>query len=246
MAETTVEKGPRVSGSPVLRGMMQAMPVVMGYLTVGFAYGVLAGQGGLSLAATVMMSLIVYAGSSQLIAAGLFASGQPLLSIVFTTFIVNLRHLLMAAAIAPYLSRWPKWQRLLFSTELTDETFALHSTQFAQEVPSPRQVFAVNLTSHLSWVLGSILGYVAGSLVTDVRPYGLDYALPAMFIALLMLQIKNRTTVLVAIFTGLIAIILHLLGVKTWAVIISTLIGASFGLLLESKGSGKQEEVEAK
>lgn len=231
MAETV---GKVDGNSPVGRGMLQAMPVVMGYIPVGFAFGVLADQANLSLTATLLMSLIVYAGSSQLIAAGLFAAGQPMLSIVFTTFIVNLRHLLMAAAVAPYLSRWPKVQRLLFATELTDETFAIHSMQFGAGVPPQAQVFATNVTSHLGWIVGSLLGYVAGSLLTDVKPFGLDYALPAMFIALLLMQIQNRKMIVVAIFSGAVAVLLHLVGVKTWAVILATVIGATFGVVIEN------------
>jgi 4-azaleucine resistance transporter AzlC len=217
----------------VWRGVLQALPVVLGYLPIGFAFGVLAGQGHLSLTATLLMSLIVYAGSSQLIAAGLFASGVPLLSIVFTTFIVNLRHLLMSAALAPYLARWKTRDRMLFAAELTDETFALHSLQFQQEVPSKRQVFATNVTSHLAWILGSWLGHAAGTLLTDVKPYGLDYALPAMFVALLLLQIRDRVMVWVALFAGSLAVLLHLSGGKTWSVILATVIGACFGVVVE-------------
>lgn len=234
MSEVTVKGGAGSGQPPVVRGVLQAMPVVMGYLPIGFAYGVLADQAELSLFATLLMSLVVYAGSSQLIATGLFAAGMPMLSIVFTTFIVNLRHLLMSAALAPSLSRWPQVQRLLFATQLTDETFALHSMQFQKEVPAKGQVFAVNLTSQTAWVLGSLLGYVAGTLFTDVKPFGLDYALPAMFVALLLLQIQHARMVIVALFTGMVSVGLTLLGVSTWAVMIATVIGATFGVVMES------------
>lgn len=230
---TETQQQPRRS-SPLLRGILQAMPVVMGYIPVGFAFGVLAGQGHLSLTATVLMSLIVYAGSAQLIAAAMFASGQPMLSIVLTTFVVNLRHLLMSAAVAPYLSKWPRLSRLLFATELTDETFAIHSMQFATLVPQPQQIFATNVTSHFSWVVGSVLGYAAGSLLTDVKPYGLDYALSAMFIALLLLQIKHRKMVYVALVAGLLSVMLTLVGISTWSVIIAAVLGATVGVVLET------------
>ncbi|PWK10278.1 AzlC family ABC transporter permease [Tumebacillus permanentifrigoris] len=234
MAESVANTESRQNSSPVIRGMLQALPVVMGYIPVGFAYGVLAGQAHLSLFSTLLMSLIVYAGSSQLIAAGLFASGQPMLSILLTTFIVNLRHLLMSAAISPHLSRWPTLQRLLFALELTDETFALHSLQFAQRVPGARQVFAVNITSHLSWIFGSWLGFVANTLLTDVRPFGLDYALPAMFVALLLLQIQHVKMVVIAVLSGALAVLFNLLGFETWSVMLATVLGATLGVVLET------------
>jgi 4-azaleucine resistance transporter AzlC len=206
----------------------------MGYIPIGFAYGVLAGQAHLSLFSTLLMSCIVYAGSSQLIAAGLFASGQPMLSILLTTFIVNLRHMLMSAAMSPFLARWPQAQRLLFAAELTDETFALHSLQFAKQVPGAQQVFAVNVTSHLSWIFGSWLGYVANTLLTDVRPFGLDYALPAMFVALLLLQIQNYKMVVIAMCSGALAVLFNLFGFETWSVMIATVLGATIGVVLET------------
>ena len=240
MAGTVMKAERTGSSSPIVRGILQAMPVVMGYIPVGFAYGVLAGQAGLTLFSTLLMSVLVYAGSSQLIAAGLFAVGTPMLSIVFTTFIVNLRHLLMSAAVAHALSRWPQWQRLLFATELTDETFAIHSMQFAKEMPAKAHVFAINVTSQLSWVIGSWLGFFAGSKLTNIEAYGLDYALPAMFVALLLLQIKHRRMVCVALFSGAVSVLLYLTGAKTWAVILATVIAATFGVWLESR-SPKQD-----
>ncbi len=83
---------------PWLQGMVQAVPIVLGYIPVGFAYGVLAQKAGLSAFNTLLMSIIVYAGSAQLIAVGLVSSGLAPLSIIITTFIVNLRHMLMSAA----------------------------------------------------------------------------------------------------------------------------------------------------
>jgi len=248
MADSWVQDEQQATQSPVWQGMLQALPVVTGYLPVGFAFGVLAGQAELSLFATLLMSVIVYAGSAQLIAAGLLAAGQPMVSIVLTTFIVNLRHLLMAAALAPALSRWSWGKRLLFATELTDESFALHSAQFARVVPPPAQVFALNVTAHAAWVLGSLLGFVAGALVTDVRPYGLDYALPAMFVALLLLQLQGRRMAFVALLSGFVAVLLHLAGIKTWSVILAAVLGASVGTWLELRAgqhAGQRDDQKA-
>ncbi len=107
------------SGRPAwVRGVARAMPIVMGYIPIGFAYGVLAQQAGLSLFNTLAMSALVYAGSAQLIAAGLFAAAAPALSIVATTFVVNLRHMLFSAALSPYLRGWRgkgNWQLLPMS-----------------------------------------------------------------------------------------------------------------------------------
>ena len=215
------------------KGVTRAVPITMGYIPVGFAYGVLAQKAGISPLNTVLMSVLVYAGASQFIAVGLFANQVSALSIIFTTFIVNLRHLIMASALAPYLKGWRNLEIAAFGYELTDETFAVHSAQFADHVPAKAEVFATNVTAQTAWVFGSWLGIVAGQLISDVRPYALDYALTALFIALLVLQIKNRIQVLVALLTGGFTVGLLQLGMNQWNVIVATVAGATVGVVLE-------------
>lgn len=123
--------------SPLVSAFRQTLPIILGYVPVGFAYGVLAQKSGLSGINTILMSLLVFAGSAQLIAVGLFAAKAAPLAIVATTFVVNLRHLLMSAALAPYLRGWSKSRLALFSYQLTDETFALHVGRFAKGETGP-------------------------------------------------------------------------------------------------------------
>lgn len=214
------------------KGILQAIPIVLGYLPIGFAFGVLAHGAGISVFNVLWMSLLVFAGSAQFIAVGMIESISPPLTVIITTFIVNLRHFLMSASISPYLARWGKGRRALFGFQLTDETFALHSAQFFEEVPPAAQIFSANATAHLSWVLGSILGALAGGLVTNTEKIGLDYALPAMFIALLLAQLRSRYEVMVAVISGAVAAGLYWLGYQRWYVIIATLIAATIGLLV--------------
>lgn len=220
-----------------LRGVSRALPITLGYVPIGFAFGVLAQKAGLSAFNTLAMSIFVFAGSSQLIAVGLFAAGAAPLSIILTTFIVNLRHMLMASALAPYLSRWRKLELSAFAYEITDESFALHSVEFPRVAPSggpdASESIALNLTAQVSWVLGSWLGLVAGGLITDIKLFALDYALPAMFIALLMMQLKNWVQLIVAIATGIIAVGLLMAGWDQWYVIAATVIGATLGVMVE-------------
>lgn len=226
-----VEAGPARRGW--LTGVSQALPIVLGYVPIGIAYGILAQKAGLSAWNTMLMSLIVFAGSSQLIAVGLFEAGAPGLSVILTTFVVNLRHLLMSAAVAPYLKRWRKAELAAFAYELTDETFAVHSVRFAAHGPNQAEAFTINLIAQAAWLLGSWLGLMVGGLISDARPLALDYALPAMFIALLVMQIKDRVQIGVAVLTGLLAVGLLLAGVNQWNVILATLAGASVGVGIE-------------
>ncbi|SKA92576.1 4-azaleucine resistance probable transporter AzlC [Paucidesulfovibrio gracilis DSM 16080] len=239
MSETTSsprpQAAPRTLAPGLLSGARQALPLVLGYIPVGFAFGVLGAKVGLSAANVVFMSALVYAGSSQLIAAGLLAVGTPPATIIITTFIVNLRHLLMSASLAPHLKDMNRLQQALFSYGITDETFAVHSGRF-QNPDSPisrAESFSLNVTAHGAWVLSSWLGVTTSTLIPDVRPVGLDFALPAMFIALLVMQTRTRLHVIIALGAGALSTGLFLSGMNQWNVIVATVAFAGLGAYLE-------------
>jgi len=214
-------------------GVKRALPIVFGYVPIGFAYGVLAGKSGLSESNTLLMSLIVFAGSAQFIAVGLFASGTGPAAVILTTFVVNLRHMLMAASLAPYLSGWKKRYLAFFSYELTDETFALHSSAAGKLNECRLEALSLNMTAQVSWVIGTLLGIVASGLIGDIKPLGLDYALAAMFIGLLVGQCESPVRIITAIISGIIATLLYLAGWHQFHIIIATIAGATLGLGIE-------------
>ncbi|NLS77876.1 MAG: AzlC family ABC transporter permease [Chloroflexi bacterium] len=214
-------------------GALQALPIAAGYLPIAFTYGVLAQGAGLSTLNTLLMSLLVYAGASQFVAVGLLASGASPLSIVLSTLIVNLRHMLMSATLAPALKGWRWRQQGAFAFELTDETFAVHAMKVSTGALNPAESLALNLSAQAAWIAGTALGVLAGQVVGDLRALGLDFALPALFIALLALQIKGGRQFAVAIFSGGLAVALQRAGWGHWHVIGAALAGATLGSLLE-------------
>lgn len=230
-----VDKSRQLSPSSVhcWAGFKRALPIVLGYIPIGFAYGVLAGKSGLSETNTLLMSLIVFAGSAQFIAVGLFAAGTGPAAVILTTFVVNLRHMLMAASLAPYLAGWKKRYLAFFSFELTDETFALHSSAAGKLNGCRLEALSLNMTAQASWVLGTGLGIIASGLIGDIKPLGLDYALAAMFIGLLVGQCKSLVQLITAILSGGIATLLYLAGWHQFHIIVATVAGATLGLGVE-------------
>jgi len=212
--------------------MSQALPVVLGYLPVGFAYGVLAVKAGLSIANAGLMSILVYAGSAQLIGVDMIGSGSLALSVIATTLVVNLRHVLFSAALAPHLSGWPRLRIARFCFQLTDETFALHATRFHNGQQSVRKTLAINAITHSAWVAGGILGAVAGGYVPDVKPLGLDFALPAMFAVLLVGQFLSKAHVLAALLGGALALILSRTPAAPYATLTAAVAAAAAAALL--------------
>ncbi len=217
-----------------LSGMRQGLPIVFGYIPVGFAYGVLAQKSGISVEGTVAMSVFLFAGSAQFIAVDLISRGVPMASIILTIFVVNLRHLLMSAALAPYLKKWPARLRWLFAFELTDETFAVHAGRFAKGDRPRAETLALNVTAQSSWVGGGLLGALFSELLADDKVFGLDFAMPAMFIALLAGQCRRGGMFALAALIGAAAsVLLVLAGINRWNIIFATLIAATLATLLD-------------
>jgi 4-azaleucine resistance transporter AzlC len=217
----------------IFKGMIQALPIVIGYIPLSLAYGVMAHEAQLSFFATFLMSLLVLAGASQFVAVSLIVQGQSLLAIAFTTFVINLRHLLLATSISQSIARWPTWGRVLFSTALTDETFALHNMWFSEHKAVYPQAQATNFTAHAAWIFSSCLGFVTAGVFMDIKVFGLDYALAAMFIGILIFQIKNRLMIFIAVFTGSLCVMFMTLGFGSWSVMAAAVTGATTGMLFD-------------
>lgn len=196
--------------SPIVKGMKDATPIVMGYIPIAIVFGILASLVSIGLSGAAAMSVFVFAGSAQLIAVGMMGEGASMGTIVFTTFLVNLRHLLMSSALSPFLRDLSGKELAWFGFQMTDETFAIQSTKFSFAVPPALESFALNSTAQLSWVGGTIVGVLVGGMVKDVEGLGLDYALVAMFIALVFMQMRNNIYFMVGALAGTVAVFLHL------------------------------------
>ena len=208
--------------------------MVLGYVPIGFAYGVLGTTAGVPLWAIVAMSVVVYAGSAQLVAVSLLGSGAPAATIVATTFLLNLRHVLYGSAISPYLAPMDRGRLAWVAAELTDESFVIETRAAARRLRCLSFPFMAGLqgTAQLSWIAGSLLGAVAGSFIGDPLHLGLDYALVAMFVGLLALQLHGRREFAVAFAAGAVSLGLRLAGMGSTGVIVATLVASLVGLVM--------------
>lgn len=221
-------------------GMRASLPIVLGYAAIGLVVGVVARTAGLTVFEVALMSLILYAGSAQLIVASLIGVSASAPAIIFTIFLVNLRHLLYSASLAPYVRKVPLWQNVLIGLELTDETFAVAANHLAgNRSAHAAWLFGLNLTAHATWIVSTAVGAIAGHAIPNTHALGLDFALTAMFAALLVLQITSRPQMRVAITVGLISAAVAVGGTlfvsSSWAIIAAAVIAASVGVLIERK-----------
>lgn len=207
-------------------------PIFLGYLPLGFACGVLAQKVGVSILETALMSILVFAGSGQFIALAMIGSGASIASIVLTTFIVNLRHLLYSSTLATYVTRRSKRYLGVFAQGITDETFAINMSNFTVGDWNPKQALALNILAHSCWILSNVLGCAAGSVIS-VDMDVVSYTLTAMFIGLWSFHFGNKLLILTGVFSGLLALLLADLLSNKLHIVAAAIIAATLACMIE-------------
>jgi 4-azaleucine resistance transporter AzlC len=222
-------------------GFLAVIPLWVGAAPFGAIYAVSALAAGLNPAQTLAMSLIVFAGAAQFTAAGLFAAGAAPLTIIITTLIVNARHVLMGASIAPHLRGVPAWMRGLIAFQLTDETYAVGIQRYLNGNGSAAYQIGANMSMYVIWQTSTIAGMLIGSAIPDPAAYGLDLVFPLTFVGLLVPLLKTRISTGVAV----IATILSLLGALflpgKWYILLAGVVASGLGMVLEALKQGNVE-----
>jgi 4-azaleucine resistance transporter AzlC len=176
-----------------LAGVRAALPLWLGITPYGLAFGLLGPTVGLGAHGTLAMSLLVFAGSAQFIALSLLGAGASYPLIVLTTLVVNLRHLLYGASLAPLMRSLTGRGQALASFLLTDETYAVAVDRGRREgTIEPAFYLGAGLVVYLDWTLSTAAGLALGGVIPDATALGLDFALPATFIGLLVPQLRSR------------------------------------------------------
>ena len=175
-----------------IQGVKDCVPTLLGYISIGLAFGVVGSASGLSLVEIALLTILVYAGSAQFIFCALLLTSSPTSAIIVTIFVVNLRHLLMSLTLAPHFTRYSMLRNVGFGTLLTDETFGVAVTKQMQNGKLyGRWMDGLNITAYAFWILSCVAGAFLGQWVANPEKWGLDFALIAMFIALLVLQLSS-------------------------------------------------------
>ncbi|NEQ50356.1 MAG: AzlC family ABC transporter permease [Leptolyngbya sp. SIO3F4] len=193
-------------------GAQQTIPLIVGAIPFGIIFGTLAQASGLSFAGAIGMSAIVFAGSSQFIALGLLGVGTPLGIIVLTTWVVNLRHLLYAVSLVPYVKHLSQAWKLPLGFWLTDENFMVAIQRYRQDDPSPyKHWFQLGsaLAMYANWQLCTLIGLTLGQSIPNASAWGLDFAMVATFIGMTIPYLTNRPMVATVFVSGITALLAH-------------------------------------
>ncbi len=191
--------------------LVDTLPVLTGYLVLGFGFGIIIKVNGYSLLHAFLMSLLIYAGSMQYVAIGLFTGGASLVTVALTTLMVNARHLFYGISmIDRYKNTGARKPYLIFA--LTDETYSLVCSDNPNIPEKERKNYYlfVSLFDHIYWITGSVLGVVVGSLV-KFNSEGIDFALTALFVTVFLeqwLTTKKHAPAIIGVVVSVICLVI--------------------------------------
>ena len=221
-------------------GVRSEIPLLIGVFPFGLIYGALALGAGLSPGAAQMMSSIVFAGSAQFITAQLVHEAAPAFVIVLTIAVVNLRHMLYSASLAPYAASLPTRWKVLLSYLLTDEAYAPTILHYERNGISPHAHWfwlGAGYALWMTWQTSTALGIFLGTALPE--SWSLDFALPLTFIAMLVPVLKGRPAIAAALSAGVVALLAFSLPYKL-GLILAALVGILVGTALEGRASRKE------
>lgn len=210
-------------------GARGILPIAISDVMFMLIVGVLARQAGLTLAETILLHALVYAGTAQLAALAMWVTPLPVVAILVSTAIINSRYLLMGASIHPWLARLPapKVYGLLFF--LTDETWALTQNEFDAGKNDVGFLFGSGVFSWLLGFIGVAVGYSAGALINDPAEWGLDFLFTAVLLCMLVSLWKGKTTLMPWLVAGAVAIVASRLLPGNLYIVIGALAGSLMG-----------------
>ena len=224
------------TGDSFFLGMRMFVPVAISIAAYGVVWGVLAGQAGVTPLEVLLMSGLVFAGASQFEAVESWTPGSlPILGIVITTAIVNLRMLLMTATLRPLTTHLPKWKALASVYLVADENWAMTMAEVSKGRGTVAFLVGSGVCSWIAWTGSTLVGRMIGSAIDDPTKYGLDFAFTATFIALLLGMWKGKGDLVPWIVAALAAIATAKLIPGNWYIIIGGLVGSFAGAVVETR-----------
>ncbi|WP_288338791.1 AzlC family ABC transporter permease [uncultured Allobaculum sp.] len=212
-------------------GFLASVPIMLGYIPVAIAYAGMAQTAGMNFWQTLSLSLFVYTGAGQMTTASMLAQNAGLWTIVISVFVMNLRHIIMSMVVMEDLKTAPLWLRCVLSLGVTDEVFAMFTTQDHSKI-TPAFFGGLAFGAWFSWWVGTALGAVLCAFFPPVLTAAFAIAMPAMFLALLTPSLQKHARLWIpvlaaALFSWLASVYIE----GSWNIVIGSLAGALIGLL---------------
>ncbi|MDH4139297.1 MAG: AzlC family ABC transporter permease [Coriobacteriia bacterium] len=219
------------------RGLRLGLPIFLGYMPVGMAFGVIATSIGFSIAQAGICSATALAGAGQFIALGVLKAGEGVIAVLVATTVVNLRYVLFGATLSPHVRGMHLPAQALLAFTLTDETFAVNMNDRRQGLSTGASMAGVGAIAWSGWVGGTVVGAATAAWIGDPRAWGVDFAMAAMFTALLVAMAETRRHLLIGAVAGATVLALPELARldvrigSSWFVVIAAVAAATLGVL---------------
>lgn len=233
---------PASSRSEFVQGLTDIIPVIVAACPIALLWGTLAVGKGLSTLEAGLMSAAVFAGAAQFVAIELWSDPVPWLFLTVAVFIVNIRHVLMGASLARHMGDIPSGWRAPIMFLMADENWAFCERRALKQPLTLAYYLGLGLPMIVVWVSCTIIGALAGQLLGDPKVYGFDFAMAAMFIAILAGFWKGPRTAAVLATSAAVAAVAKIMIGGAWFIVLGGVAGAAVAALLHAE---TEEEVPA-
>lgn len=213
----------------LVRGIRLGFPIFLGYMPVGAAFGILARSWGFSPAQAIICSGTALAGAGQFIGLSLMKAGADVASVLVATTVVNLRYMLFGATLSPYVKTAPLSGQAALAFSVTDETFAVNISDLRQGTGEVWSMAGVGAVAWSGWVLGTALGVFGSSLIGDPYRFGVEFAMPAMFTALLVAQAEDKRHIVIGLVAAVLTVVCALVLPGKWYIVTAAIGAATIG-----------------
>jgi 4-azaleucine resistance transporter AzlC len=232
--------------SEIKSGIKAGIPIGIGYVPIAITFGLLSKGNGIPNYITILLSFLLYAGASQFIGVKMIGIGASPFEIIFTTFILNLRHFLMASTISQRIEKGgSKRFMAILAFGITDESFAVATMGKKGEI-NASFLLGLNVFAYSSWNLGTWIGLFLAAGLPKLLVNSMGIALYVMFTGLLVPNIRKSKSILGVVMISIATNgLLSMLSFQSsWAIIISTIVGAGAGTLLFKENTGGEQKYE--
>ena len=245
-----VDPGPTSRSREFWRGVLAEAPMMLGVVPFGLIFGVIANSVQLPVLPAQATSSVIFAGASQFIFARLYGEGAPVITIVLTAAIINLRHVLYSASVAPFLKSFSRGWKLLLSYLMADETYAIvinHYNQLPRGLSMTKHhkqwyFLGAGLTLWLTWQCSTGIGIFVGALIPE--SWALDFSLPLTFIAIVVPGLRDRAGWAAAVVAGVVSVVAFALPFKL-SLVAATVLGIVVALLVEARTGASTQPAES-
>lgn len=211
-----------------------ALPLCLSYVPIGLACGVVVNAAGFNIWLSALLSLLIFSGGAQFLIASMLTINAPINTILVMLFFLQLRYALLGASLSRYLRGTSKGFIHRFALSLNDENYAVNYLKFATDKQwTPKDALLLEHYSLIFWTVANVIGGLIGNII-PINVNIVDYALTALFLYMVVMQFKNRLTILISIWAGVCAVLAMMLFKSTMGLVVATLIASLTGFAIEN------------